>query len=568
MADKNKGNIVVSDMRDYALITLMKTIRRLELLDEKRNNETDIAKIRRYINLFVQKALSENNKIENGEAMVDKFPEMLEISEEKDDKKANNLVKDLMKKWRKALLSQISDYKKLSENDCETVLVNTEKIYDEVFKPYIDQHNKARRNKDNQINRQEFVKSFMRGDIDDNIEKIVLAAKENILLKIKERKGDTSRTSLFNDELNSLIPGLSVDYQTSRNTAAVKQANIKVRSYFSKADADKYRKGFPDDLNARPVREGSKEDFLKMLGSMALTGYNQVHLGAKNSKSNSDNFEIFEKIMKKNYPQDTDEVINKTLGIGKNADREARMEAFMDKSASVYTQMLGGFIQLRADIFNDKSVNYNIIRSLKKYIDGMQNGVQDIQAMSLLLPEKDSGAGTIKQEQAKEQHINTDHKIPVASAITLYLKLHPELGGDLDPNKLKLKHLLELAEEAAPLVDNISNHRQVISKKLNNELEADGKLKLETKKDNSILAVRYSHEKVQKLIAGMPEMKAEDKERYKEAFSKYSKADKRGVITTSLNLPEAEILSQARKKNSAKKDILNARVLIEKSIDM
>ena len=87
MADKKNTNFVVADMRDYALITLMKTIRRLELLDEKRNNESDIAKIRRYIGMFVQKAFNGNVEENTANSVFDKFPEVLEIAEEKDEAK-------------------------------------------------------------------------------------------------------------------------------------------------------------------------------------------------------------------------------------------------------------------------------------------------------------------------------------------------------------------------------------------------------------------------------------------------------------------------------------------------
>ena len=562
MADV-KNNLVVSDMRDYALITLMKTIRRMELLDEKRNNEAEVAKIRRYIGSFVHKAFNGNVDAQKADALFEKFPEIMEIYEEKDDTKAIALTKELMQKWKKALLNQVTEYKKISENDCDTVILNAEKVYDEVFKPYIETHNKARRNKDNQIDRKEFIQSLISGDMNENVERIVLSAKESVLKKISERKNDKTRKSLFADEINSLVPGIDVSYSVSRNSEAVKQANKKVRSYFSAADAKKYRTDYPKDYMARQATSASKEDFLKLLGSMAAAGYSQINLGIKPS---DESFKTFSDIMKKSYPQNTDEIINKSLGIAKNADREAQFTAFADKSASVYTQMLGGFIQLRADTFPNETINSHIIGSLKKYIDGMQNGVQDIHAMSMLMPEKDNESESVKKQLSQEQHVNIDHKIPVASAITTYIRLHPELGGNLDPNKLQLSQLLELAVKAAPLVDNIGNHRQVISKSLNNLLEPDGEFNLGKKKDNSILAVRYNYNKIQDDIAKMPGLNENAKARYQDAFAKYSKADKRGVITTSLALPEDEILANARKENSSDKDILDVRVLTENAL--
>ena len=560
MAEKKNSNLLVDDMRDYALITLMKTIRRLELLDEKRNNESDIAKIRRYIGLFVQKAFNGKTDEDKSNAVFDKFPEILEISEQKDEKTANEMTKELMKKWRKALLSSIPEYKKLSENDCETVILNAEKVYDEVFKPFIENHNKSRRNKDNQIDRKEFIKSFMSGDIDENMEKFIADAKKSVLSKLKERKNSATQEPLFKEEINSIIQGLEVNYQISRNNEAVKQANRKVRSYFSKADAAGYRKDYPKDFTARPIRDGSKEDALKLQGHLAAAGYSQIHLGIKPSE---ESFNGFTDIMKKNYPQNTDEIINKALGIAKNSDKDAQIKAFADKGASFYTQMLGGFIGLRSEILPDESTNSSIVTSLKKYIDGMLKGVQDIQAMALLLPEKDNGRDTVKQQQSKEQHSNEDHKIPVASAIPLYIMLHREYGGVLDPNKLKTEQLLELAEKAAPLVDNPGNHRLVIGKSVNDELEANGHFVLDKEKDNSILAVRYSLPKVQTALKKIFDNDNKKYQRYQEAFAKYSLADKRGIITTNLNLPEAPEITKARQENSTDKNILDIRVMTE-----
>ncbi len=562
MAEKKNSNLLVDDMRDYALITLMKTIRRLELLDEKRNNESDIAKIRRYIGLFVQKAFNGKTDEDKSNAVFDKFPEILEISEQKDEKTANEMTKELMKKWRKALLSSIPEYKKLSENDCETVILNAEKVYDEVFKPFIENHNKSRRNKDNQIDRKEFVKAVMSGDMNEDVERIVLSAKENVVKKLEERKKDATKKPLFKEEINSIVQGLDVSYSISRNSDAVKQANCKVRAFFSRVGAKSYRDDFPKDHNAPQIKDGSKEDFLKLLGSLAIAGHNQVNLGIQPSE---DSFNKFREIMKKNYPQNTEEIINKALGIAKNADKEIQFKAFAEKGASVYTQMLGGFMQLRMDILKE-TPNANIINSLKKYIDGMQNGVQDIHTLAMLAPEKDNMEKSIKQQLRFEQHVNVDHKIPVASAIPLLIKLNPELGGNLDPNKLQLSQLLDLAEDAAKLVDNLGNHRQVISKSLNNMLEPNGQFVLGKEKDNSILAVRYSLPKIQEALGKMFGSDGKKLERYQEAFAKFTKSDERGVITTEMKLPEAPEIAKARKENTSDKNILDIRVLTENAL--
>ena len=572
MAEKKNSGFLVDDMRDYALITLMKTIRRLELLDEKRSNESDIAKIRRYVGLFVHKAFNGKTNEDAANTAFDKFPEILEIYEEKDEKTANEMTRELMKSWRKALLSSIPEYKKLSENDCETVILNAEKVYNEVFKPSVDTHNKSRRNKDNQINREEFVSAVMNGEINEDIQRIVLSAKENVIKKLQERKNKATQQPLFIEEINSIVPGLQLNYSISRNSDALKQANRKVRSYFSKVDAAAYRRDYPNDFTARTAKEGSKEDALKYLGYMAEAGYRQIHLGVQpspNDKELNNLFDKFVAIMKKNYPKNTDEVINKAFGIRGKADKEAQLKAFADKSASFYTQMFGGLVQLYTDTMNKNPTNV-FPRTVKQYIDGMQNGRQDVHIFSMFDLRKDTGNGSIKSQQSGEQYSNLDHSnIPVAAAIPLYIKLHPELGGALDPNKLELKQLLELAELAAPLINHLGNHRLVISKSVNNELEANGKLILGAKKDNSVLAVSYSLENVNKALKEIFGNDTETCKRYMNAFTSYTKSNKRGVITTDLTLPEAPAIAKTRKENSAGKDILGStRIIIENALNI
>ena len=573
MADKKDTNLIVADMRDYALITLMKTIRRLELLDEKRNNESDIAKIRRYIGMFVKQAFNGNVEENTANSVFDKFPEVLEIAEEKEETKANALTKELMKSWRKALLNQITEYKKLSENDCETVILNAEKVYEEVFKPFIDTHNKARRNKDNQIDRKEFVKSFIRGDIDENMEKFIddtrKKVKDKIINKLKEQKQDTTRKPLFREEINSIVPGLEIDYSIAHNTPAFQQAIKKVRSYFSKADAKTYKNLYSQDHTARKEEEGPKEDALRYMGYMAEAGYRQIHYGVKPSLDDKDLkecFDNFKEIMKKNYPQDTEEIINNAFGIAKNADRNSQFKAFADKSASFYTQMFGGFMQLYTDTLH-KNPNKEFPSTFRNFIAGMQNGSQNVHIFSMYDVKKDNGTGSIKSQQSDEQYSNMDHKIPVAVIIPLYIMIHPELGGKLDPNKLKKEQLLELAELAAKLGNNLGNIRLVISKETNKKGEANGHLVLDKDKDNSILAVSYSLPVVKEALKEIFNEKSETCERYTEAFAKYTKSDERGVITTNLNLPEAQEIDRLRKENSTDKNILDVvKIMTENAL--
>ena len=581
MVDKKQDTFVTSNLQDYALITLMKTIRKIELLDEKRNNTDEITKLRHFIGIFVHKTLNSESVSEESLALIDRYPEILEIADQKDEVKANELTKSLLQKYRKELLSSVKDYKKISEGECEKVMLNASAFYAQIFKPEIEAHNASRRNKDNQINKEEFIKSLMLGEINDDTAKIVLKSKEAIMEKIKNRQFSAKpEERLFQAQINDILPGLTIDYSIKGNTSAVQQANRKVRSYFSAADALSYRKDYPDDETARRVAPGSKEDFLKLLGSLAQAGYSQIQKGIEpNERSLSESFNTFKTIIAKNYADaNNEEFINKVLGVGQGLAPEkqkaAQLAAFAEKGASVYTQMLGGFIQIRRDTFPSEKINIsNIISALKKYIDGMTDGKQDIKAMDMLMPDQDNTmlsisqekkrGQEIKKEQAGKQHVNVDHINPVASAITLYLTAHPEEIGEKVPdiNLLKKGKLLELVEKAAPLVDNIANHRQVIGNKVNDALDAKGSYILGGKRDNSIIACSYSAAKVIELIRVADENI--DKSRYIAAFEKYSKADSRGIITTALDLPEHPDVAKVRETYAPRKNTLDFRMVLD-----
>lgn len=568
------------NLRDYALITLMKTFRRMELLDEKRNNNEEITKLRHFIGQFVHRTMQSDNPPDEDINLIDKYPEILEIADEKDEEKANSLTKKLLQTYRKELIDSTSDYQKISEGDYEKVMINAAAVYEQVFKPEIDAHNNNRRNKNNQIGKTEFVSSLIKGEVDDDIAHLVLNAKKRVMEEIKNRQftPDEPNKRAFQQDLNDLLPGLTIEYPDKGNTAAVQQANAKVRSYFSAADAKNYRDKYPEDETARRIAPGSKEDFLKMLGSLAQAGYLQVHKDIEpNKRTLNETYTSFRNILIKNYPnEDPERLIAKVLGVPENLSTEETdkrcLEAFAEKGASVYTQMLGGFIQLRADTFPNEPINESVVSALKIYIDGMSQGIQDIKTLALIIPDKEGPslserqenklAQKIKKEQAGQQHVNVDHINPVASAITLYLKAHPEEGGELDPNKLRLPKLLKLAEKAYILVDNIANHRQVIGRKVNDQLEAHGSYVLTQKRDNSIVATSYSSSKIKEIIskwgAGI------NKERYMEAFDKYTKSDSRGIITTTLNLPENSDVARLREQYAPKKNALDLRVILEK----
>lgn len=538
------------DLRDYALVTLMKAINRAKLLDEKRNNESETAVIKRYLRILAERDGDVFKSIADPAVKSELENLVIDIACEKDEKAADEKVKALMRSWRKSLLKTADEYKVISKGDCETVTVNAERVYAEVFKPFIDEHNNSRRNKKNQIDTGNFVKRVMNGDIGEEEESILFKSEKRLLKRLNERRQDTANKSLFIKPINKVFGSYKLDYKDGGNNSNVRQANKKVRSYFSYADAVTYRNQYKDDETARKPAPGSKEDFLKLLGCMADYGRRQIMSGSKDVETD---LADFKKIIVKNYPdKNAEKIVNRALGTDGKADSKAQLAAFAEKSSAVYTQMLGGFVQLSLDK-NNGNLNSNIAASVESFIDGLKKGSQDIQVFSFLDLAKDTGIGTVKQQQSGEQDCNADHKIPVGADLTLYLKMHPEEKAT-DPNELPLKRLLPMAERAAHLVDNISNHRLVLDRKVNNELEAGGSLDMGMKKDDSILAVRYSPAAVLKCVDQIAGKGTVAAKRLTQALQKYSASDKRGIITTTLALPEPDDLANFRRENTAKRE--------------
>lgn len=81
----------------------------------------------------------------------------------------------------------------------------------------------------------------------------------------------------------------------------------KQSAYSSKTNAETYRKNYQNpakqyqpDFDLPPEISGPKEDFLRLVGSMAAHGYNMIHKGITPSKGN---FDDFCSILQKRYPK-------------------------------------------------------------------------------------------------------------------------------------------------------------------------------------------------------------------------------------------------------------------------
>ena len=194
-----------------------------------------------------------------------------------------------------------------------------------------------------------------------------------------------------------------------------------------------------DDFSAKDV--GSKQVFLKMVGNMLDCGQSLVKNDSTTSIRKNTDYNDFIKLVKQQYPDNSDNVINTMLDI--NADTDAkdveklRREAFENKSKELYCKFVSAVLVKKYDQNNDEHThNFDYQRyvdvNIAGYISDMKkNGENNIANNLHLVDErKASSLKDIIDDTAENQIISVHHKTPVASVVPIYVKMHPELHKD------------------------------------------------------------------------------------------------------------------------------------------
>lgn len=259
-----------------------------------------------------------------------------------------------------------------------------------------------------------------------------------------------------------VIERMKADWQTYEDSRTPNPNIEKFRQYFESilTDTKKFNyKTYPETRNVLLcIRDdfadkdnGSKTAFLKMMGCLLDDGHKQMTALTPNSAKiyNDKNYNQFIDLIKKQYPNDTDNVINTMLNVtdGNNTEQERRA-AFDKKSKEFYGKFLSAILVKKKeqnDTARVHNFNYSdyITGGVAKYIAELKEGKNNIAANLLLVDE--SKAKSLKQlidDTAENQIISVHHKIPVASAVPLYVMQHKELHT---PQKTQ-EFIRELAE--------------------------------------------------------------------------------------------------------------------------
>ena len=249
-----------------------------------------------------------------------------------------------------------------------------------------------------------------------------------------------------------VIERLRTDWQTY-NDSRTPNANIEaLRSVFEDLLSDRMEidyKAYPELHNVLLcIRDnfaqkdvGSKPMFLKMVGNMLDCGQSLVKNDSTTSIRKNTDYNDFIKLVKQQYPDNSDNVINTMLDI--NADTDAkdveklRREAFENKSKELYCKFVSAVLVKKYDQNNDEHThNFDYQRyvdvNIAGYISDMKkNGENNIANNLHLVDErKASSLKDIIDDTAENQIISVHHKTPVASVVPIYVKMHPELHKD------------------------------------------------------------------------------------------------------------------------------------------
>ncbi|MCQ2734990.1 MAG: hypothetical protein MJ212_03455 [Alphaproteobacteria bacterium] len=210
-----------------------------------------------------------------------------------------------------------------------------------------------------------------------------------------------------------------------------------------------------DDFSAKDV--GSKQVFLKMVGNMLDCGQSAVKNDSTTAIRKNTDYNDFIKLVKQQYPNDSDNVINTMLGINANTDtkevEKLRREAFEKKSKELYCKFVSAVLVKKYDQNNDEHTNnfdyqQYIDVNIAGYISDMKkNGENNIANNLHLVDErKASSLKDIIDDTAENQIISVHHKTPVASVVPIYVKLHPELHKDT----LKIRDFINEIKKRCP----------------------------------------------------------------------------------------------------------------------
>ena len=240
---------------------------------------------------------------------------------------------------------------------------------------------------------------------------------------------------------------LKADWQTYEDTRTRNPNIEKFRKYFESqlTESKEFRyKAYPETRNVllcirddfADVKTGSKNLFLKMNGFMFDCGHLQLASATPIAAKirNDKNYAQFISLIKQQYPDNSEQVINDMLDMADSDYTEKeRRAAFEKKSKELYCKFLSALLVKKLEANNAENiVNFDyqkyINHNVADYINDMKEGKNNIAKHLHLVDEsKTKSFKELIDDTSENQIISVHHKIPVAAAVPLYIAQHPTL---------------------------------------------------------------------------------------------------------------------------------------------
>ncbi len=552
------------ETRMYALTQLYHAIERLDILNDGAQAAEDVEKTRRLIKKFVNDTMNASGKdAEAGMKVLDDFPEMLEIADVSQES-GFQTTKELLQQQRGRLLQPKADYRLIGKGETENVGVAVEKITSLILNAELNKgggKNKKTPSVDtNSLAAKIFSNSW---DNDEELDKTIKTLRQ-IREKIKARlaadwqvykKSPSAALKPIEEDIAGIISDkLDIRYTENGNPDKIKNANKKVRDYFTKPLS-----------RTEPL---AKTTFLKLMGNLMQAGHDIIHDGTEGQALLR--YKEVKSLFKLQYGDtpETELLIDQALGITKQYSSQdeleaARLHAFKEKSKEVYINAVAGLLTKKQE--KSGSVPPDYIRNhIEPYMRALRNGSNNVLCLGIVeATESASDWDKLSETKQKilEDKISTiHHKHPIASAITLYMKFNPKLFGDKKPNDLSEMELTDVARNAQKYVNLMGNYCMPIGADVHESMEPHGKYSIEKEKDNTILAARFNKAKVAEIVSRL-NLTPTVKKNYVDALNKYSHCDSKGNSLVTMKLPDHKQIDDYREtlhdgqKYSAVRDI-------------
>lgn len=428
--------------RLYLFMQINKLIDGFSVLNGSKQNDEDLQNLGEELSKLYTDYMDNHLSAEKSAETKKIFDDDVELMETADKiafADSNNEKISQMRMYTAKKISQtINDYRVLTEGEADSVALN---LTGTLF-VVLEKENRK-------IDAENLANHIIDGKLDPQEIPVAVTALQSARSKILER--------------------MSADWQTYEESR-LSNPNIEYfRTYFESILTENKKfhyNTYPETRNVLLcIRDdfaekdtGSKTVFLKMMGRMLDCGQKQMTSLSLHSSQiyNNNNYKEFIGLIKEQYPDNAESVINNMLEVNAPDDIEkARRAAFDRKSKELYGKFLSAILAKKKEQ-NDKNHIYNFdyanyaTKSIADYINELKSGENNIASNLHLADEaKAKSLKKLIDDTADMQIISVHHKIPVASAVPLYILLSKEQNNVLH-DSAKLQEMFDKLSRICP----------------------------------------------------------------------------------------------------------------------